>query len=291
MQDDHRTAFGLASQSLLDEVSERLLAHVQDLIKSGAPEDAAGPAVGVLVSLLRAKDHDGTAAIAAAAGIYSLVSRGKLGDTVREAGGIPLLLSLLTTEHDYEEDDGRLREYASGALAHLAMQREANREALVAAGGVPVLAALASADAQQPAEYASSTLGTLAMCGPAHAATAVRAAAGALPDGSLGRYPHLELTLATSHADARAATWAGVRFERWRGRLRAGALCASLVGEAMRVGGACTTRVQRALRHALADWRVAHARAHAHGNAPADFVCAITHDVMREPAVASDGFS
>ena len=119
----------------------------------------------------------------AAAAVRALASRGSHADAIREAGGIPLLLTVL---EDGAGDDGV--EHASGALAHLLMQRAANREALYAAGGVPLLVALLQED-NQAAEYAASTLGTLVMCGSPAAARAVQDAVNDLPAGKRDDWP------------------------------------------------------------------------------------------------------
>jgi len=65
-----------------------------------------------------------------------LASRGTHGDSIREAGAIPLLVRAIST------DEQACVKHASGALAHLMMQRAANREAVHAAGGVAQLVQL-----------------------------------------------------------------------------------------------------------------------------------------------------
>ena len=167
----------IAAQDLLDETGERLLA----LLKMGTPDEAATPAIGLLVALLRA--GSGTAAEDATAAIRTLASRGTHGDSLREAGAIPHLVGIL---RDPEGACGNGIEHAAGALAHLCMQRAANREALFAAGGVPVLQRLLETEGQA-AEYAASTLGALALCGAPPARAAVHTAVNELAEGAQDR--------------------------------------------------------------------------------------------------------
>ena len=112
LEDSEALAF--CSQELVVECGEKLLT----LLRKGAPDDAAECATGVLVGLLRADiseaQEDATAAIRV------LASRGTHGDSLREAGAIPLLVRVIS-----DNEHASSVEHASGALAHLMMQRAA----------------------------------------------------------------------------------------------------------------------------------------------------------------------
>ena len=252
-------AVAIASCELLQEVSERLNA----LIKLGAPDAATAPAIGLLVSLLRA-GRGSPATDEAASAIYALASRGSHGDTIRKAGGIPLLLDVL---RDGEVDGGERAERASGALAHLVMQCAANRRVVLESDGVPVLAGLLTTEGSQAAEYAASTLAVLALCGTPTARDSVRDAISPLPPEVLERFPslraHLSAAAAGTEQTPTAHTCVGGAFA---------ALAAPL---------AC-----------LGEWRrrvLAPSFGADGGGAPEEFLCPITHEVMADPVIASDG--
>ncbi|KAL3906443.1 MAG: hypothetical protein SGPRY_010543 [Prymnesium sp.] len=141
-----------ASHELLEQLGQSIL----HFLKLGMSDEAAAPAIWLLVGLLKAR----VGSEDACAAIRTLASRGTHGDSIRSAGGIPPLFRVI------REGAGlRGAEYASCALAHLVMQRSANREALLTAGGVPLLMGLLHAR-NQAAEYAASILGALLLCGP-----------------------------------------------------------------------------------------------------------------------------
>jgi len=240
-----------------DEILELLSDWLLRFVKGGAPEESTAPAIGLLVGLLRTGRRS-VATQDAAAALYTLASRGSHGDAICEAGGIPLLLEVLREDDDDDDEDDRAAERASGTLAHLSMQRSANRAALVAAGGVPVLAQRLHQEGQA-AEYAASALSILAMCGTVAAQEAVRDAVGLLPASVLAQYPHLRQHTvaapgAARPADGRLIGWLGARLARARSRWRRQLL---LSGE--------------------------------EADAPDEFLCPITHEVMGDPVVASDG--
>ena len=247
----------------LDKILELLSEWLLRFIKGGADDDSTAPAIGLLVGLLRTGRRS-VATQDAASALYTLASRGSHGDAIREAGGIPLLVEVLRDDDDDDDDEdgAAAAERASGTLAHLAMQRSANRAALVAAGGVPVLAQRLHRRGQA-AEYAASALSILALCGTAPAQQAVHEAVDLLPASVLARFPHLRqhVTAASSgasrpadgrHAGARLLDWLEARLTRARARWR----------------------------------RQLHQR---DANAPDEFLCPITHEVMSDPVVASDG--
>ena len=240
-----------ASQVLQYEVGERLL----ELLRKGMTDEAATPTVGLLVGLLRAGRGPAEHAVAA---LRVLASRGTHGDSIREAGAIPLLLQVV---QDGAGAEGV--EHASGALAHLMMQRSANREALHAAGGVPLLVGLLLAESHA-AEYAASSLGALVLCGSPAASEAARSAVLVLPPGVLERFPSL----------------VGVAASAARGQ--------SVPGGALGMVAARTSWVGW-LRDWLRRWE--RSRRRGDDNVPEEFACPITHEVMIEPVVASDGMT
>ena len=183
---DESEALSMASLSLAEEVGGKLLA----LLKKGAPDEAATAAIGVLVGLISV--GHGRCSENATAAIRVLASRGTHGDSIREAGGIPLLLRVL---RDAESTAGV--EHASGALAHLVMQRSANREAVCGHGGVPLLVAQLHRSSTA-ADYAAASLGTMAICGPPAAVEAIREGLASLPTAVLDRHRHLSRVLASS---------------------------------------------------------------------------------------------
>lgn len=243
-------ALAIYSQELIDEVGERLLT----LLKMGMPDEAATPTIGLLVGLLRA---GGYAAADGAAALRVLASRGTHGDSIREAGGIPLLLQMIEdagADADASED-------SIGAIAHLMMQRAANREVCYACNGVPLLAALLAETDSQAAEYAASSLGALVICGAPPAVQAVRAAVGVLPPGVLASFPNLEAVLSGS------AVGAG------------------------QTGGASAMALASAAPRNTRWWRWLRRPHRWLGGSEDDFLCPILHDRMSDPVVASDGMS
>jgi len=159
-------------------------------------------------------------------------------------------------------------EHACGALAHLVMQRPANRQALIAAGGVLALVGLLHLHSDeesesQAAQYASSILGVIAICGTSTERESVVSALRRLPADVLERFPCLPRRLVsaaddTSEAQAHGSSpfsrahWAGwlrKRYHRWRYRRQG----------------------DRAV--------------------PEEFTCPITHELMDDPVVASDGMT
>ena len=254
-------ALAVCSEAIVMEIGVKLLT----LMKKGAPDSAAVSVIGVIVGLLRA-GYD--AAEDATAAIRVLASRGTHGDTIREAGGIPLLVRVL---QDQPSVAGA--EHASGALAHLVMQRAANREAVHNCGGVPVLVASLRLESQA-AEYAASSLGAIVISGPPAATRAACEMVGELPSAVLQRFPNLELVVAstTRHAAAQPSA------------RQPSALPAIVVPPMVSAGWLPT----------LLGWlpnlgRMARGRSWAACVLPDEFTCPITHEPFFDPCVASDG--
>jgi len=271
--------------ALASEVSEKLLS----LMKMGAPDEAATAVVGILVGLLRADATHGTVITEdATAAIRMLANRGTHGDTIREAGGIPLLLRVVRDSASGEgagDEDGV--EHAAGALAHLVMQRAANRDALVAAGGVPLVARLLHTESQA-AQYAAGILGAMCYSGDATTVAAVREGLQSLDEAVLERHPNLRRTLtALYHPSAAAAPPAAAH---------AAALTGAVAAIKCALGwlaGLLSLLLPSALCAAGREWLARRHRARLDGasDAPEVLVCPITHDVMDEPVVASDGMT
>lgn len=290
---DESEALSMASLSLAEEVGGKLLA----LLKKGAPDEAATAAIGVLVGLISV--GHGRCSENATAAIRVLASRGTHGDSIREAGGIPMLLRVL---RDAESTAGV--EHASGALAHLVMQRSANREAVCGHGGVPLLVAQLHRSSTA-ADYAAASLGTMAICGPPAAVEAIREGLVSLPTAFLDRHRHLSRVLASSdhvrpthppdllppptvpscHTSAAAHEGHATMAVRECARSFGCALLGTLVPLVNVLQRLVWTQV-------VWEWsggRNAYAGMDNASNCPEDFMCPITHELMAEPAVASDG--
>ena len=214
-----------------------------------------------------------------------LASRGTHADSIREAGGIPLLVDVLRSENVSEET----LEHTTGALAHLVMQSDRNRESLSTSGGVPHLARLLDTSSHsQAAEYSACCLGAIAMCGPPSARSAVRAHVCALPARVLDVYPSLrEVACASNGAASAAGTTASET------PTEAG-------GNGRGAGTGASTRSAPVLRRAVrflihGRWTGGEAVEErtrlADPSLPDDFICPVTHEAMADPVVASDGMT
>ena len=95
--------------------------------------DGAGGGIATLIGLCR----NSAAAADAAWALCNLSALGENKITIRELGGIPLLVALLA-----DGPESVVAERASAALCELSVDAEANRKAIREAGGIPLLVAL-----------------------------------------------------------------------------------------------------------------------------------------------------
>ena len=256
-------AFIEESRELLESTAEWLV----DLLDKSAPDVALQPTVGVLVGLLN-EDGPGAVIEKAAYALRIIAHRGTHASSIRTAGGIPALISVVR----YGPDEWAA-EQAAGALMHLCMQRAENREALRTAGGISALAEMLPAGPEnQAAQYAANTLGVLAVTSGARLTMTLRtvhsAVANTVDDAQLAAFPELRQILAqvaqaapTPGSPTRGASVNGTQMG-WMGRLRA--------------------RVEGWLGDAHAD------------DAETEesyWTCPITHELFRDPVIASDGMT
>lgn len=267
---------------------ERTVEWLLDLLDQSAPDEALKPAVGVLVGLL---NHDGEAAVIekAAYALRLVANRGTHGDTVREAGGVPALVSVLRFGVDTWA-----AEQAAGALMHLCMQRQANKEALRAAGGIAALSELLLAGPRnQAAEYAANTLGVLAMTSEVPLTTrAVHSAVvTTLEREELSEFPELQHILTGEGGDdddaaahdappppSASADGASCVDTPSSMRMRLAQLASTLYARLPAFGfsdGSTATQVRTAVQEDDESY----------------WTCPITHELFRDPVIASDGMT
>ena len=182
---------------------ENIAGWALELTCNGAPDEAMKPTVGVLVGLLWSGAESASAEGAACA-LRSLANRGTFGDAIREAGGVRALLKLIRAR---DEIDSKATEAAAGTLLHLAIQQNAIKEELHASGGIRVLVGMLEAGSDcQAADYASSLLEVLTLCGTPESAAEVRASVGDLDEAASSAveedFPHLHRMLSRERSPA-----------------------------------------------------------------------------------------
>jgi len=277
-------------EALIDESLdglERTVEWISHLLDQSAPDEALKLVVGVLVGLL----HDGEVAVIekAANALRLVANRGTHGDTIREAGGIPALIAVLRLGADTWA-----AEQAAGALMHLVMQRNANKEALRAAGGIAALSELLLAGPScQAAEYAANTLGVLALTTevPLTARAVHSAVVTTLDPEGLSEFPELrhivhgdaDANSTATDDDAPPADGPPARVDPPAGvRVRLGQLMSTLLAG---VASWSETRWARRLAWPFGAMRGAE------NDDESYWTCPITHELFRDPVIASDGMT
>jgi len=272
------------------------------LLHAGAESEAAESAAGALW-ILAGNNRTNRDAIREAGAIPPLVAllhagaeseaaenaAGALGNlaynnptnqgAIREAGAIPLLVALL---HAGAESEAA--KIAACALRNLACNNPANKDAIREAGAIPLFVALLHAGAEsKAARYAAQTLCVLALnptCSDAILAAVANAAAPLHAFSELQRKLRSVATARLHRAEAGETVVA----------LEAALATAAAVGAA---DEAVTERVRSRLDE-LQTAAARRARRESVGlnvPLPADFICPITYDKMKDPVVASDGHS